>query len=94
LSNDKAHSRCLSGFTEQYKNIAVYDKDILEQEITDNLNIYVSNSTIFSIGKGGLQECPHVEVSIGNRRIISLIDTGAEIRVISHNCLRNEWRTV
>jgi hypothetical protein len=83
LNNDKAHSRGLSGFTEQYKNIAVYDKDILKQEITDNLNRNVSNATIFSIGKGELQECPHVEVSVGNRKIISLIDTGAEISVIS-----------
>jgi hypothetical protein len=41
------------------------------------------NVTIYSINEANLRGCPHIELTIGERQIIGLIDTDDEVSLIS-----------
>jgi predicted Fe-Mo cluster-binding NifX family protein len=41
------------------------------------------NVTIYSINEANLRVCPHIELTVGEMKIIGLIDKGAEESLIS-----------
>jgi hypothetical protein len=54
------------------------------------------NVTVYYINEGNLQGCPHVKIQIGSREIVVLIDSGAEVSVMSEDLLNfdGEWLKV